>query len=79
MTIDEAIKRLKEAKKSGVNSVILAWWDAGSFPLPDNTQRKDDDEWADVCEFVETKMDWSGTHDELAEVLSVIAEVEGQP
>lgn len=64
MTIDEAIKNLKEAKKAGHKNVIMAWWESDSFGRPD------DDKWAEVCDFVDDKMDWSNTHDDLAYLIN---------
>lgn len=72
MTIDEAIKRLKEAKKSGVKNVVLAWWEAGAFPLPDDTQREDGNDWAAICDIIEHEMDWSNAHESIATVIDQI-------
>jgi hypothetical protein len=57
MTIDEAIKNLKQAKAQGTKSVVLAWWSAEDFNKPD------DQEWEATAARIEDKMDWSGTHD----------------
>jgi len=65
MTVDEAIKELKAAKKSGVKNIIAAWWFADQF------QRADDDVWAEAAERVERKMDWSYTHDDIRELLEL--------
>jgi hypothetical protein len=59
MTIDEAIQNLKDAKKRGVKSIILAWWGADMFDY------EDDDHWEAVAETVEREMDWSTTHDDI--------------
>lgn len=61
MTVDEAIKSLKEAKKGGAKNIIMAYWQADAFGM------KDDDNWAEVCDLVCDKMDWSHTHDDLTE------------
>lgn len=60
MTIDEAIKLLKAEKAAGVKSVIMAWWQADMFG------RDDDEAWEHAAEMVESKHDWSSTHDDLA-------------
>jgi hypothetical protein len=60
MTIDEAIKSLKEAKKQGKTNVIVAWWDNEAFGF------QEDDKWAGICDFVDDKMDWSGAHDDIS-------------
>jgi uncharacterized protein (DUF2225 family) len=65
MTIDEAIEKLKSAKKSGVKNIIAAWWFADQF------QREDNDEWAYAAELIERKMDWSATHDDLKSMLDL--------
>jgi hypothetical protein len=65
MTINEAIENLKAAKKRGVKSIILAYWEADQF------QRPDDEAWEHAAELVERKMDWSGTHDDLTMVLDL--------
>ena len=67
MTIDDAIELLQTAKKDGVKSVIAAWWYADQFG------RKDDDKWADDAEFIDRKMDWSSTHDDLRARLDTLA------
>lgn len=65
MTIDEAIENLKDAKKRGVKSVILAWWDALDF------SRQDDEAWEHAAEMVERKHDWSSTHEDLQTTLDL--------
>jgi hypothetical protein len=65
MTTDEAIENLKAAKKRGVKSVVLAYWEADQFG------RKDNDEWEHAADLVERKMDWSGTHDDIAMTLDI--------
>lgn len=65
MTIDEAIELLKDEKKAGVKSVILAWWNADMFG------RQDDDAWADAADIVERKHDWSSTNDDIAMTLDI--------
>ena len=65
MTINEAIENLKEAKKRGVKSVILAYWEADQF------DRTDNDEWEHAADLIERKMDWSSTHDDIAMTLDI--------
>jgi hypothetical protein len=65
MTINEAIDNLKAAKKRGVKSVILAYWEADQFGQEDN------DEWAHAADLVERKIDWSETHDDIAMTLNL--------
>lgn len=65
MTIDEAIENLKDAKRRGVKSVILAWWDALDF------SRQDDEAWEHAAEMVERKHDWSSTHEDLQMTLDL--------
>lgn len=63
MLIDDAIKMLKDEKKAGVKSLILAYWTAEILGRPD------DDEFAAEAEFVEEKMDWSADYEEITEML----------
>ena len=63
MTIDDAIKMLTKCKEEGAKSIILAFWEAESFDLPD------DETWEAASESVEDGMDWSYTHDCLSELL----------
>ena len=63
MTIDYAIKMLTELKEEGAKSIILAFWTAEGFDLPD------DKTWEAASESVEDGMDWSYTHDCLSELL----------
>jgi len=63
MQIDEAIKMFKEAKKNGVKNIIMAYWEADAFG------KKDDDEWAELCDYVDDKMDWSNCHDDITETM----------
>jgi hypothetical protein len=65
MTIQEAIEDLKAAQRSGVKSIIAAWWFADQF------QRPDDEAWEHAAEIVERKMDWSATHDDLQSTLDL--------
>ena len=69
MTIENAILQLEEAKQAGVRNVILAWWEAGAFPLPDNQPRKDDEDWAAVCDIIEHEMDWANAHESMATII----------
>lgn len=59
MTVDEAIKNLQQAKARGVKNIILAYWEAYGFG------RNDDESWEEMAEHVESKMDWSRTHEDL--------------
>ena len=67
MTIDEAIQNLKDAKKRGVKSIVLAWWDASMF------DREDDDEWAADVEQIDDKFDWSSTQEDILMSLEALA------
>lgn len=69
MTIDEAIKNLQDAKNAGKQNIIIAWWDNVAFG------HKDDTYWAELCDAVDRKMDWSNTHDDL---VSFLEYAEGQ-
>ena len=66
MTIDEAIELLEAEKAAGVKSIIAAWWCADMF------NRADDEEWQYDAEFIEQKMDWSSTHEDLQYMLNSI-------
>lgn len=69
MTIDEAIENLKQAKKQGKKNIILAWWDSKMFG------KKDDEEWARICDYIDNKMDWSETHDDLTLIVSQVENI----
>ena len=63
MTIDEAIKQLETEKKKGTKNIVFAYWDASCF------DRTDDDDWADVSQIVEDKMDWCIAHDQMTDLI----------
>jgi hypothetical protein len=63
MTIDDAIKNLEQAKKSGVKNIIIAWWEADAFDF------QDDERWAAICDSVDHKIDWSNAHDDISETI----------
>lgn len=67
MTIDEAIENLKNEKRRGTKSVIIAWWNADQFG------REDDEAWEHDADVVERKHDWSSTHDDLSMTLDLYA------
>jgi hypothetical protein len=60
MTIDDAIKALQQRKEDGVKAVLISWWEADKFDLPD------DDTWRQAAEDTEYVMDWAMTHARLA-------------
>jgi len=64
MTIDDAIKILEAAKKSGVKNIILAYWEADMFNM------KDDNAWGAITLTIEDKTDWSLTHDLISTIIS---------
>lgn len=66
MNIDEAIKSLQSIKKAGVKNIILAWWEADQF------QKQDDQDWEGICDVVDSKMDWSNTHESLQCLIDII-------
>ena len=68
MTIDDAIKMLTESKEAGVKSIILSFWEAESFDLPD------DNNWKVISESVERDMDWSCTTDDLLDEVNEVIE-----
>jgi len=63
MHIDDAIKALKEAKKTGTKAIIFAYWESEMF------ERDDDETWAHDANLVEEEFDWSRTHDQLSAYL----------
>jgi len=66
MTIDEAIKNLEQAKKSGVKNIVFAWWEADAFG------RKDDENWAAICDVLDDKMCWANAHDDISETIRYV-------
>lgn len=65
MSIDEAIKCLRQAKSRGVKNIVFAFWEADMFDC------KDDGAWADACDKADDGFDWSHTHDDLQDFFSV--------
>jgi len=65
MTIDNAIKCLELAKQRGVKAVVLAYWEASMF------DQKDDDIWEAACQDAEEHMNWSTTHDAIADIVNM--------
>lgn len=63
MHIDEAIQTLKEAKKNGTKTIILAYWEADMF------EREDNEEWKNDAEDLDNYFDWSSTHDQISSYL----------
>lgn len=63
MSINDAIKQLKERKAQGVKHVVLAYWEADMF------EREDDDKWAADAEHIENNMDWSRAHEGMDDLL----------
>jgi hypothetical protein len=68
MSIDDAIKQLKDRKAQGVKHIVLAYWEADMF------DHKDDDKWAGISEIIEADMDWSTAHDQMSQ-MSDLADV----
>ena len=64
MQIDDAIKMLREEKRKGVKSVILAYWTAEFLGRPD------DDAFLADSEYVESEMDWSADNEAIEELLT---------
>ena len=64
MQIDDAIKMLREEKRKGVKSVILAYWTAEFLGRPDN------EEFLADSEYVESEMDWSADNEAIEELLT---------
>ena len=63
MHIDQAIKILSEAKASGTENVILAFWKADAFNFTES------EEWANITEIIEDSMDWSYAHDLISTII----------
>lgn len=66
MKIDDAIKYLQDAKREGTKNIIVAWWEADAF------NQKDNDDWAYICDVVDSKMDWSYTHDGIQDLIDLV-------
>ena len=64
MRIDDAIKMLRDEKRKGVQSVILAYWTAEFLGRPD------DDAFLADSEYVESEMDWSADNEAIEELLT---------
>ena len=64
MKITAAIKRLQDLEKEGETDLIVAWWDADAFGNPVD--------WEYLCDTLDYKMDWSGTHDKIQTMITYI-------
>lgn len=69
MTIDEAIKKLKNAKKEGIKSIVLVWWEASAFETKDGVPFSDDDTWQTVAEYIEGEIEWSQAQEDIQFVI----------
>ena len=65
MIIDEAIKKLKNAKKEGIKSIVLVWWEASAFETKDGVPFSDDDTWQTVAESIEGEIEWSQAQEDI--------------
>jgi hypothetical protein len=63
MHIDQAIKILELAKANGTRNIVLAFWASDIFEL------KEGEEWANIAEHIESKMDWSRVHDDMTDMI----------
>jgi hypothetical protein len=66
MKIDDAIKALIEVKKRGVKNIIFAHWEADLF------DKEDDKDWEWLCNFIDDKIDWSSTFDNIEATMDQI-------
>lgn len=64
MNIDRAIKILEEMRNRGVSNIILAAWDGQSFDFDEN-----DYDWEILAEKANHFIDWSQTHDMIADFI----------
>jgi hypothetical protein len=65
MKIDEAIKRLNDAKEEGIKSIVIAWWEASAFEKEDGVPFSDDDTWERLIESFEDQVDWSRSQEDI--------------
>lgn len=65
MKIDEAIKRLNDAKEEGIKSIVIAWWEASAFETKDGVTFSDDDTWERLIESFEDQIDWSRSQEDI--------------
>ena len=61
MKVSDAIKALTEGYKPD-DHLAIAWWDFETFGYDDDIKKED---WPEICERLDTKMDWSSTHEDL--------------
>lgn len=66
MHIDDAIADLKQAKANGAKHIVFVFWESDAFNAPD------DKKWAEFCDWVDRRMDWSGTQESLEEVKHLV-------
>ena len=61
MKVSDAVKHLQELDQD--SHLIMAWWEITAFngDIPE-------DDWADFSEHTEYKKDWSGDHEDIADM-----------
>ena len=57
MKVKDAIKWLKAYGED--KELIIAWWDEEAFDM------KDDEMWSQFVEVIDSRMDWSYTHEQM--------------
>lgn len=68
MHIDRAIEVLQKMKADGSENIVLAAWDAQSFDLEEGSS------WEIIAEYIEQKMDWANTHDQMSNLIDTFEE-----
>lgn len=63
----EVIEQMQELHKANPDQeLIVAWWDREAFSFINQ------EDWNEKIDFVESKFDWSYTHDALAETFNYL-------
>ena len=65
MKVRELINYLSENYKPD-DAVVVAWWDREYFDTSDLTP----EQWVDAADYLDSEMDWSGTHERLSDLLA---------
>ena len=62
MKVRDAVKQLTELDQD--SDIVLAWWEHDMFP------EVKADNWADVAEMLEDRMEWSYPHEQMADLIA---------
>jgi hypothetical protein len=71
MQVKDLIQNLKKYHDPE-DHVIVAYWEKDSFDLEEG------ESWPHIAAIVDSKMDWSNTHDDIAEFIKIRNEIRNE-